>query len=65
MYAVSTIDSRIGGKVSSDSAFTFTFGNRKRKLTARGHTWTNWTPTSQLRHRPPYYPPASGHGHCP
>ena len=63
MYAVSESESRIGGKVSVDSASGFTFGNRKFKLTARGRNWTNWqVPPSQLRYRPSYYPPASGHG---
>ena len=65
MYAVSASESRIGGKVSVDSASGFTFGNRKFKLTARGRNWTNWQlpHRCQLRYRPSYYPQASGHGH--
>lgn len=63
MHAVSKSESRIGGKVSVDSASDFTFGNRKFELTARGRNWTNWQLRRQLRYRPSYYPSASGHGH--
>ncbi len=69
MYAVSSSESRIGGRTSADVASTFTFGKFFNKLTARGPNWTNWPTLSvrrrSVRYRPPHHPSASGHGHRP
>ncbi len=67
MHAVSCSDSRFDGLTSVDSVTGINFGKFTLKLTARGHNWTtNWlSGTESVRDCPPYYPPASGHGHRP
>ncbi len=69
MIAVSFSAPRTAGWTSVDSdAAKFQFGNFTGKLTARGRgpNPTNWWLAHQsVRDRPPYYPPASGHGHRP
>jgi len=67
MHAVSSSASRIGGQTSVIAASAFNFGKFTRKLTARGpnrtNGWDGYGSPRSVRDRPPYSPPASGHGH--